>query len=139
MVYKYILYIFFLISNFSFLLLAVLEMIKFCTLTLSFNFAQVTNYSSPLNKAWIRVTDLGHNKISAYNLMSILWICGSASADSTNHSSCSTVVCIKWTCNFYVFKIVHIKYVWIHIKYVKYHVWNEMPVQVQCTILDAWG
>ena len=21
----------------------------------------------------------------------------------------------------------------------KYHVWNEMPVQVQCTILDAWG
>ena len=25
------------------------------------------------------------------------------------------------------------------LKHVKYHVWNEMPVQVQCTILDAWG
>ena len=22
---------------------------------------------------------------------------------------------------------------------VKYHVWNELPVQVRCTILDAWG
>ena len=20
-----------------------------------------------------------------------------------------------------------------------YHIWNESPVQVQCTILDAWG
>ena len=25
------------------------------------------------------------------------------------------------------------------LKYVKYHVWNELPVQVRCTILDAWG
>ena len=25
------------------------------------------------------------------------------------------------------------------LKHVKYHVWNELPVQVQCTILDAWG
>ena len=25
------------------------------------------------------------------------------------------------------------------LKHVKYHVRNEMPVQVQCTILDAWG
>ena len=24
-------------------------------------------------------------------------------------------------------------------KHVKYHVWNELPVQVRCTILDAWG
>ena len=24
-------------------------------------------------------------------------------------------------------------------KHVKYHVCNEMPVQVQCTMLDAWG
>ena len=24
------------------------------------------------------------------------------------------------------------------LKHVKYHVRNEMPVQVQCTILDAW-
>ena len=23
--------------------------------------------------------------------------------------------------------------------HVKYHVWNEMPVQVRCTILDAWS
>ena len=23
--------------------------------------------------------------------------------------------------------------------HVKYHVWNELPVQVRCTILDAWG
>ena len=22
---------------------------------------------------------------------------------------------------------------------IKYHVWNELPVQVRCTILDAWG
>ena len=26
----------------------------------------------------------------------------------------------------------------IALKHVKYHVWNEMPVQVWCTILDAW-
>ena len=25
------------------------------------------------------------------------------------------------------------------LKHVKYHVRNELPVQVQCTILDAWG
>ena len=25
------------------------------------------------------------------------------------------------------------------LKHVKYHVRNEMPVQVLCTILDAWG
>ena len=25
------------------------------------------------------------------------------------------------------------------LKHVKCHVWNEMPVQVQCTMLDAWG
>ena len=25
------------------------------------------------------------------------------------------------------------------LKHVKYHVCNEMPVQVRCTILDAWG
>ena len=25
------------------------------------------------------------------------------------------------------------------LKPVKYHVRNELPVQVQCTILDAWG
>ena len=25
------------------------------------------------------------------------------------------------------------------LKHVKYHVWNELPVQVWCTILDAWG
>ena len=25
------------------------------------------------------------------------------------------------------------------LKHVKYHVWNELPVQVQRTILDAWG
>ena len=25
------------------------------------------------------------------------------------------------------------------LKHVKYHVWNELPVQVRCTILDAWG
>ena len=25
------------------------------------------------------------------------------------------------------------------LKYVKYHVRNELPVQVRCTILDAWG
>ena len=25
------------------------------------------------------------------------------------------------------------------LKHVKYHVWNEMPVQVRCSILDAWG
>ena len=25
------------------------------------------------------------------------------------------------------------------LKHVKYHVRNEMPVQVRCTILDAWG
>jgi len=25
------------------------------------------------------------------------------------------------------------------LKHVKYHVWNEMPVQVRCMILDAWG
>ena len=25
------------------------------------------------------------------------------------------------------------------LKHVKYHVWNELPVQVPCTILDAWG
>ena len=24
-------------------------------------------------------------------------------------------------------------------KHVKYHVGNELPVQVRCTILDAWG
>ena len=23
--------------------------------------------------------------------------------------------------------------------HVKYHVWNESPVQVRCTVLDAWG
>ena len=27
----------------------------------------------------------------------------------------------------------------IALKHVKYHVWNELPVQVRCTILDAWG
>ena len=25
------------------------------------------------------------------------------------------------------------------LKHVKYHVWNELPVQVRCTIPDAWG
>ena len=25
------------------------------------------------------------------------------------------------------------------LKHVKYHVWNELPVQVRCRILDAWG
>ena len=25
------------------------------------------------------------------------------------------------------------------IKHVKYHVGNELPVQVRCTMLDAWG
>ena len=25
------------------------------------------------------------------------------------------------------------------LKHVKYHVWNKLPVQVRCTILDAWG
>ena len=25
------------------------------------------------------------------------------------------------------------------LKHVKYHVLNELPVQVRCTILDAWG
>ena len=25
------------------------------------------------------------------------------------------------------------------LKHVKYHVWNELPVQVWCRILDAWG
>ena len=25
------------------------------------------------------------------------------------------------------------------LKYVQYHIWNESPVQVWCTILDAWG
>ena len=25
------------------------------------------------------------------------------------------------------------------LKHVKYHIWNELPVQVRCTILDAWG
>ena len=25
------------------------------------------------------------------------------------------------------------------LKHVKYHVRNELPVQVECTILDAWG
>ena len=25
------------------------------------------------------------------------------------------------------------------LKHLKYHVWNELPVQVRCTILDAWG
>ena len=25
------------------------------------------------------------------------------------------------------------------LKHAKYHVWNELPVQVQCTILDVWG
>ena len=25
------------------------------------------------------------------------------------------------------------------LKHVKYHVWNELPAQVRCTILDAWG
>ena len=25
------------------------------------------------------------------------------------------------------------------LKHVEYHVWNESPVQVWCTILDAWG
>ena len=25
------------------------------------------------------------------------------------------------------------------LKHVKYHVWNELPVQVRCAILDAWG
>ena len=25
------------------------------------------------------------------------------------------------------------------LKHVKYHVWNELPVQVRCTILDVWG
>ena len=25
------------------------------------------------------------------------------------------------------------------LKHVYYHVWNESPVQVRCTILDAWG
>ena len=25
------------------------------------------------------------------------------------------------------------------LKHVKYHVCNELPVQVRCTILDAWG
>ena len=25
------------------------------------------------------------------------------------------------------------------LKHVKYHVWNELPVQVRCMILDAWG
>ena len=25
------------------------------------------------------------------------------------------------------------------LKHVKYHVRNDMPVQVRCTILDAWG
>ena len=25
------------------------------------------------------------------------------------------------------------------LKHVQYHVWNQLPVQVQCTILDAWG
>ncbi len=24
-------------------------------------------------------------------------------------------------------------------KHVKYHVGNELPVQVRCTMLDAWG
>ena len=27
----------------------------------------------------------------------------------------------------------------VALKHVKYHVWNELPVQVQCTILDAWS
>ena len=27
----------------------------------------------------------------------------------------------------------------LSLKHVKYHVWNELPVQVRCTILDAWG
>ena len=26
-----------------------------------------------------------------------------------------------------------------HQQYVKYHVWNKLPVQVRCMILDAWG
>ena len=25
------------------------------------------------------------------------------------------------------------------LKHVKYHVWHELPVQVRCMILDAWG
>ena len=25
------------------------------------------------------------------------------------------------------------------LKHVKYHVWNELPVQVRCTMRDAWG
>ena len=29
--------------------------------------------------------------------------------------------------------------IWITLKHVKYHVRNELPVQVRCTILDAWG
>ena len=24
------------------------------------------------------------------------------------------------------------------LKHVEYHVWGELPVQVQCTVLDAW-
>ena len=27
----------------------------------------------------------------------------------------------------------------VALKYVKYHVGNELPVQVRCTMLDAWG
>ena len=25
------------------------------------------------------------------------------------------------------------------LKYVEYHIWNESPVQVRCTIVVAWG
>ena len=25
------------------------------------------------------------------------------------------------------------------LKYIEYHIWNELPVQVWCTILDTWG
>ena len=27
----------------------------------------------------------------------------------------------------------------VALKHVKYHVGNELPVQVRCTMLDAWG
>ena len=38
-----------------------------------------------------------------------------------------------------LFKKIFCRFGRMALKHVKYHVWNELPVQVRCTILDGWA
>ena len=49
---------------------------------------------------------------------------------------CSLYLCLFWCLAYRVIATMFLK---MALKHVKYHVWNELPVQVWCTILDAWG